>query len=205
MVGTGVGALNGILIKGAEPLENAHKVKTVVFDKTGTITHGVPMLTRIAVYSNEHVDSLQKLLVIVGLAESNSEHPIGTAIVKFVKSVIGSDIVGKCDDFQTVPGCGLRVTVSHVSGMLQSAASSPFMINLKNCQAEQKEEKFLVDQVTVEFSKSKSHRYSNMPTNEIITQLVPIGDLNSVDKYQVLVGNREWMRRNGISVPESVD
>lgn len=132
MVGTGVGAQNGILIKGAEPLENAHKVKAVVFDKTGTITKGVPQVARISLFSRTVQYPLSTFLAVIGTAEINSEHPIASAIVKFAKEVLGSEIQGKCSNFQAVPGCGLKCSVSYVEPMLIQAESSEHMKNFKN-------------------------------------------------------------------------
>lgn len=89
MVGTGVGAQNGILIKGGEPLETAHKVQTVVFDKTGTITHGQPRILKVQRFDKDipGAPSFRYLMVIIGTAESASEHPLGQAVVQFAKEV----------------------------------------------------------------------------------------------------------------------
>ncbi len=78
MVGTGKGAENGVLIKGGEALETAHLINTIVFDKTGTITEGKPIVTDI-ISSGISED---ELLVIAASAEKGSEHPLGEAIVK---------------------------------------------------------------------------------------------------------------------------
>ncbi|CAL8355400.1 unnamed protein product [Merluccius merluccius] len=85
MVGTGVGAQNGILIKGGEPLEMAHKVQTVVFDKTGTITYGAPKVVQLKLVVEGNKMPRSRLLAVVGTAENNSEHPLGAAITKYCK------------------------------------------------------------------------------------------------------------------------
>jgi Cu+-exporting ATPase len=79
MVGTGKGAENGVLIKGGEALELAHKLTTVALDKTGTITKGQPALTNV-----EAVDGFDanELLRLAASAERGSEHPLGEAIVR---------------------------------------------------------------------------------------------------------------------------
>lgn len=83
MVGTGKGAQNGILFKNAQSLEIAHKVDTVVFDKTGTITQGKPHVTDIIAQGGENILSLQNtLLALAASAEQGSEHPLGEAIVR---------------------------------------------------------------------------------------------------------------------------
>jgi Cu+-exporting ATPase len=82
MVGTGKGAENGVLIKGGEALETAHKLTTVVLDKTGTITEGEPALTDVVPAGGWTADDLLRL---VASAERGSEHPLGEALVRGAK------------------------------------------------------------------------------------------------------------------------
>ena len=79
MVGTGRGAENGVLIKGGESLETAHRLQTIVLDKTGTITKGEPELTDVVAANGVNEDELLRL---AATAERASEHPIGKAILR---------------------------------------------------------------------------------------------------------------------------
>ncbi|XP_074651916.1 copper-transporting ATPase 1-like [Tubulanus polymorphus] len=177
MVGTGVGAINGILIKGGEPLENAHKVKSIIFDKTGTVTHGVPKVSKVVLFVKEALCSLNQLLAVAGTAETSSEHPIATAIVTYVKQTLNVETLGKTSDFTAIPGCGLKCTVSNIEKIL----SSKDLDEIKNPQ--------------------------NLSAKRINNSLL-IGSSTTApfsDEYDVLIGNREWMIRNGISVTEDMD
>ena len=106
MVGTGKGAENGILIKSGEALETAHKIKTVVLDKTGTITKGKPVLTDLKVYNNFDEN---EILQLAASAENNSEHPLAEAIVNGAKE---KNVEFKqYDKFRAMPGYGIRATI----------------------------------------------------------------------------------------------
>jgi P-type Cu+ transporter len=106
MVGTGKGAENGILIKKGDSLETAKKLTTVVFDKTGTITRGVPSITDvIAVNGNERFEVVR----IAGVAEKKSEHPLGIAVYEYAKSL--SENIGDPEVFENVPGKGVKASV----------------------------------------------------------------------------------------------
>jgi P-type Cu+ transporter len=84
MVGTGKGAENGILIKGAESLEQAHHITTIVLDKTGTLTEGKPTVTDFISLTGP--DAELKLLSLVASVEALSEHPLATAIVRYAET-----------------------------------------------------------------------------------------------------------------------
>jgi Cu+-exporting ATPase len=81
MVGTGKGAENGVLIKGGESLETAHKLQAIILDKTGTITKGTPALTDVIVNPSLSGVTDNEFLRLVASAEKGSEHPLGEAIV----------------------------------------------------------------------------------------------------------------------------
>ena len=106
MVGTGKGAENGILIKSGEALETAHKIKTVVLDKTGTITKGKPVLTDLKVYNSFDEN---EILQLAASAENNSEHPLAEAIVNGAKE---KNVEFKqYDKFRAMPGYGIRAVI----------------------------------------------------------------------------------------------
>lgn len=100
MVGTGKGAENGLLIKNAEILEKAHLVKTVVLDKTGTITEGKPRVTDYII-----IDKTVDVLAVAYTLEIMSEHPLASAICDFARQKY-SDIFD-CDTYKQIDGFGI--------------------------------------------------------------------------------------------------
>ncbi|MGL5718372.1 MAG: copper-translocating P-type ATPase, partial [Paraclostridium sp.] len=112
MVGTGKGAENGILIKGGEALESAHKIDTIIFDKTGTITEGKPVVTDIV---TNNIDE-KELLQIAASAEKGSEHPLGEAIVK--KGEEEKLEILKVSKFNAITGHGIEVSIDNKEVLL---------------------------------------------------------------------------------------
>ncbi|XP_072898033.1 copper-transporting ATPase 2-like [Hemitrygon akajei] len=175
MVGTGIGAQNGILIKGGEPLEMAHKINVVMFDKTGTITHGTPKVIRVLVLRDVAELPLKKLLAVVGTAESGSEHPLGSAITKYCKEELGTDVLGYCMDFQSVAGCGISCKVTSIETVLMKSELSP----------------------------NRKQKQINNSYAAVFSQINKGAETSQI--YSVLIGNREWMTRNGLHVESDFD
>ncbi len=105
MVGTGKGAEYGVLIKGGEALETTHKLSTLIFDKTGTITEGKPKVTDIVTTNL----SEEQLLIYAASAEKGSEHPLGEAIVR--AAIDRGYQLCELQSFNAIPGHGIEVGI----------------------------------------------------------------------------------------------
>jgi Cu+-exporting ATPase len=123
MVGTGKGAEHGILIRGAEALETAHKINVIVFDKTGTLTKGEPVVTDIVICDGSRVTS-DELLLFAASAEKGSEHPLGEAIVKKAKE--RNIQLQNPSEFRAIPGHGIKARIDEKDVLLGNA---DFMVN----------------------------------------------------------------------------
>ncbi len=117
MVGTGKGAENGILIRGGESLETAHKINAIVFDKTGTLTKGEPAVTDVV--SNGGIAE-KDILFYAASSEKGSEHPLGEAIVR--KAEEEGVALENAKEFSAVPGHGIKSRVNGKSVLLGNEA-----------------------------------------------------------------------------------
>ncbi len=106
MVGTGKGAENGILIRSAEALERSHQIRSVLLDKTGTLTQGEPRVTDIVAVPSSSQDEVLRL---AASAERGSEHPLGEAIVNAASEKKLK--LSSTSDFNAVPGHGVEASV----------------------------------------------------------------------------------------------
>ncbi|CAI7856103.1 unnamed protein product [Closterium sp. NIES-54] len=187
MVATGVGAAQGVLIKGGEALEAAHKVTCVAFDKTGTLTVGKPRVVAVVPYvgdsgcatseghcaTNEGCDneaiSQAELLSLAAAAEANSEHPLGRAILDYAQHYFVFPGEGFTGDESTSP--------SSCSSLSPSAAPS--------------------------LKPSKDMSWMREATECEV--LAGMGIRCRVDGQVVLVGSRHLMEHLGVQVPAQVD
>jgi Cu+-exporting ATPase len=125
MVGTGKGAENGILIKGAESLELAHKLQTIVLDKTGTLTQGKPTVTDFVTVGGTANGNELNLLKLVASVERNSEHPLAEAVVRYASS---QEIEPEdATEFEAIAGSGVQ---GKVSGQLVQIGTQRWMEEL---------------------------------------------------------------------------
>ncbi|WP_017303067.1 heavy metal translocating P-type ATPase [Spirulina subsalsa] len=114
MVGTGKGAEYGVLIKDAGSLEVAHKIQTIVLDKTGTLTVGQPMVRQFQTVTGTADGHEIKLLGLMAALENQSEHPLAEAVVKYAKNQgIGGDLP-KVEGFEAIAGSGVQGRVNGV-------------------------------------------------------------------------------------------
>ncbi|CBI34682.3 unnamed protein product, partial [Vitis vinifera] len=133
MVGTGVGASQGVLIKGGQALESAHKVNCIVFDKTGTLTVGKPVVVNTRLLKNM---ALQEFYELVAATEVNSEHPLAKAIVEYAKKFREDEenpTWPEAKDFVSITGNGVKaivrnkeIIVGNKSLMLDQNIAIPF-------------------------------------------------------------------------------
>jgi len=166
MVGTGKGAIQGILIKGGEALEVAGKVDMIVFDKTGTLTEGKPEVVSINIESKKY--KIESLLQIAASAENKSEHPLAEAIVRKAKEK-GVRLL-KVEKFEAIPGQGVKAEIMKL-GNLEILLGNKRMMLSNNITIEQ------YNNITIEQLESEGKTVLLVAIDNKLTGLIAVADV----------------------------
>ena len=142
---------------------------------------GVSSVIKVLKFHSEEVLSFFDFLNIIGSAENSSEHPLAKAVVKFARSTLQRDLFSKCVNFQAVPGCGLKTKVVYTK--------------IKSDEEAFKQSRDLPSELEDCSSWSTS--------GESFTKTSQ--DSTEEQTFEVLIGNREWMQRNGLVIRENVN
>lgn len=157
------------------------------------------MTSRVTLLVPPQVCSLARALTIIGAAEQNSEHPIASAIVQFAKDMLNVQTsFGKSSNFQAVPGCGIRASVSNYEQALRQACNAERIINYENLWRTEPNKP-----VSMDNGASIDQLQPKLLEQQLLVphQEQPLLPLIDGPEIHVLIGNREWMQRNGIDVP----
>lgn len=181
-----LGAVNGIHIKGAEPLEKAQKINMIMFDKTGTLTYGKPSVTNLMMLKYIPPDQfdffMKKLAVLIGMAESNSDHPIAVSVTNYVRTLLKMNndaSFGQLNNFKLEAGLGIHCEIN-------ASSFNSFMSSLD--------------------SSIKFYGYSSSKQISFASFLVESHDSKhnlsktffEENSFDILIGNKRWLKANNI-------
>jgi len=188
------------LIKGSEALENAQKVTSVIFDKTGTLTVGKPSVTNLRLlkkFSSQSSakSSLRKIFALIGMTESNSDHPIAVSVQAYSRALLKMNkdaSFGNCEQFNSESGLGVNCVISN-------EAVNAFFVSL---QTESPTESATVD-LGLGHSAFKNVSHGTFLAADIENRFTFEQDWLDSKEYHVLIGNRKLLQNAKIAKYDS--
>ncbi|MFC1711912.1 heavy metal translocating P-type ATPase [Patescibacteria group bacterium] len=171
MMGTGLAAENGILIKSSKALEMAEKVNMVVFDKTGTLTKGEPAVTNV-------IDKNNKVLQIAASLEKNSEHPLAQAILK--QADMEKLNLLKVSHFKAMPGKGIMGAINYKGKISTAFFGNRRLMQDKNINIQSKDKK------TINNLENQGKTVMLLAVDETIVGLVAVADTLKDNSYKAI-------------------
>ncbi|KAL3154215.1 hypothetical protein ABBQ32_013720 [Trebouxia sp. C0010 RCD-2024] len=200
MVGTGVAASSGILIKGGDALERAHKIKTIVFDKTGTLTKGKPAVTNHRLFHDKL--SLEEVLGLAAAVEACSEHPLASAVLHFAAARLD---VGR----DPTPGSFDAELAAGLQQLEGGGESTPLVVGTPSSSRAKRQRSpvatdWLQPATDIQVEEGKGIKGFVARPGQQARSVSPTKRKQQA-LVKVTVGNKKMMAQEGIAVSQTVD